>query len=226
MRPELLLAAVCAAGLFFGGHIALTVEEVKVEGTAAVSGRDVMRRIGMAPESGGKVFLFPGSVSRSLKKDRWIKSVSVDRDFRGGAVITIEEKKPFCLSVSPDGRLRYLDSDGGDLGPAPVAAHGTDYPVVRAPAGFEREGAKVLNLAASARSAPRWDDISEVAVLGGDGFEIFTRRGLKVELSGSDLAGQWEKLEKISRNLYEIGMRAKYINLRRDGVGFVRPDGN
>lgn len=215
----------CAGGLFFGARFALTVDKVRVEGAAAVSKRDVVKRIGMAPGGAG-VLLFPGAVSRSLRKDRWIQNVSVKRDFRGGAVITIEEKKPFCLSVGPDGRLRYLDSDGGDLGPAPVAAHGTDYPVVRAPAGFESEGTRVLALSSSARSAPRWDDISEVAVLGGDGFEIFTRRGLKVELPGSDLDGQWEKLEKISRNLYEIGLKAAYINLRRDGVGFVRPGGN
>lgn len=219
------LAVLCAAGVFFGARFALTVDRVRVEGAAAVSERDVVKRIGMAPGGAG-VLLLPGAASRSLKKDRWIKNVSVKRDFRGGAVITIEEKKPFCLSVTSDGRLRYLDSDGGDLGPAPVAAHGTDYPVVRAPAGFESEGTRVLTLSSSARSAPRWDDISEVAVLGGDGFEIFTRRGLKVELPGSDLDGQWEKLEKISRNLYEIGLKAAYINLRRDGVGFVRPGGN
>lgn len=212
----------CAAGLFFGGRAALTVDYVTVEGTAAVSERDVMRRIGMPPGARTGILLFPGSVSRALKKEPWIRSVSVKRDFRGGAVITVEEKKPFCLSVAPDGGLRYLDSDGGGLGPAPVAAHGTDYPVVRAPAGFEREGTRALKISSQSRAAPRWDDISEVAVLGGDGFEIFTRRGLKVELPGGDIGEQWEKLEKISRGLYEIGMRPTYINLRRDGVGFVR----
>ena len=225
LRPELFLAAVCAAGLVFAGRAALTVDKLKVRGTVAVSEREIIKRAGMPP-GGGKFFLLPGVAERAVKKDPWIKSVSVKRDFRGGAVITVSEKKPFCLSVSADGGLRYLDSDGSDLGPAPVADRGTDYPVVRAPEGFAREGTRALEISASSRSAPRWDDISEVVVLGGDGFEIFTRRGMKVDLPGGDIAAHWEKLEKISRNLYENGIRATYINLRREGVGFVRPGGN
>ncbi len=216
------VASVCVlviVAAFFAAREALLVGAVSVEGAKAVSEADILKRIGF-PASGGKVLLFPGAVSGAVGKDRWVKTVSVKRDFRGKISIKLEEKTPFCLLADPDGKMFYVDSSGETLGRAPVPAYGMDFPVLRSPAGFVADGAFVLGLSVSARSAPGWDDISEVVVSSGDGVEIFTRSGARVEL-GADLRAEWERLEKITRNLYALGLNAKYINLRRSGVGIV-----
>lgn len=211
-------------GILFAAHSALTVRRISVEGTAAVSNDRVLKRIGMGSYDGASVFLLPGAARRALLKDPWIKDVRVKRNLRGSAVIRIEEMEPFCLLATLDGTLRYVDSSGREMGLAPVVGHGMDYPVISAPEGFVREGMRVLNLSASSRYAPRWDDISEVVVLADGGFEVFTNRGLITEL-GADIEAQWKKFEKISRNLHEKSLKPKYINLRRAGVGIVRLTG-
>lgn len=196
---------------------------VSVEGAAALSERSILRRIGV-PASGGEVLLLPWAAGRAVREDRWVRDVSVKRDFRGGVSIRVAEKKPFCLLAAPDGTFFYVDEAGARLGRAPVAAYGMDFPVLRAPGGFVADGVLALGLSASSRDAPGWGDISEV-VSDGDGVEIFTRGGVRIEL-GADLRAEWERLEKITRNLHALGLRAKYINLRRSGVGIVGLEGN
>ncbi len=167
-----------------------------------------------------EVFLFPGAVSGSLEKDPWISEVSVERDFKGGVSIKIDEKKPFCLFAKRNGKFFYVNDSGEILGPAPVAPYGMNFPVLSASPGFVREGVLALNSSRSALSAPGWEDISEIVVRDGEGFEIFTRTGEKIEL-GAELEAQWEKLERIMRALSARGLEAKYINLRKDGVGII-----
>lgn len=203
---------------FFAAREAFVVKTVSVEGAKAVSERSVLKRLGLAP--GGKVLLLPGAATKAVERDLWVKKVSVRRDFRGGIAIKLEEKTPFCLFAAPDGVLFYIDSHGDFLGRAPVSAHGMDFPVIRSPVRFIGEGVLALGLSASAKAAPGWEDISEVVVSGGDGVEIFTRKGARIEL-GADLRAGWERLEKITRGLYALGLKAKYINLRLGGVGIL-----
>lgn len=203
---------------FFAAREALIVKTVSVEGAKAVSERSVLKRLGLAPD--GKTLLLPGAAARALEQELWVKKVSVKRDFRGGISITLEEKVPFCMFAAPDGVLFYIDSHGGFLGRAPVSAYGMDFPVIRSPVRFIGEGVLALGLSASAKEAPGWEDISEVVVSGGDGVEIFTRQGGRIEL-GVDLRAGWERLEKITRSLYASGLRAEYINLRLGGVGIL-----
>jgi len=203
---------------FFAVRESFVVKTVSVDGAKAVSERSVLKRLGLA--SDGKVLLLPGAVTRALEKDLWIKKVSVRRDFRGGISIRLEEKTPFCMFAAPDGVLFYIDSYGDLLGRAPVSAYGMDFPVIRSPVRFIGEGVLALGLSASAKAAPGWEDISEVVVSGGDGVEIFTRQGARIEL-GADFRSGWERLEKITRSLYALGLKAEYINLRLGGVGIL-----
>jgi len=179
-----------------------------------------LKRIGKISLSDKGVFLLPGAVEKSLSRDRRISKVSVNRDFRGGLSVKIDEKKPFCLFAKPDGTLFYIDDGGEVIGPAPVVPYGMNFPVLSASPGFVRQGVLALNFSHSALSAPSWDDISEVVVRDGEGFEIFTRGGARIEI-GTNLKAQWEKLEKMTRDLNARGLEAKYINLRNEGVGII-----
>ncbi len=203
--------------MFFAAYRALLVNTVSVEGIDAVSERRVLKRMGF-PSPGGEIFIFPGAARKAVEKDPWVKSVSVKRDYRGGISIRVREKKPFCL-LAEEGELFYIDSSGAVLGRAPVSAYGMNFPVLRSSARFITDGMRAFELSAYSRNAPGWDSISEV-VSDGDGVEVFTRDGVRIEL-GADLTAQWKKLEKITRSLHAMGMKAKYINLRRDGVGIV-----
>ncbi|WP_462137122.1 cell division protein FtsQ/DivIB [Candidatus Mycalebacterium sp.] len=215
---KVFLALAIAGAAFFAARGALVIGNASVEGAIAVSGENILRTAGVY--SGEKVLLLPGAVNRALKSEPWVETVSVRRDFRGGAVITIKEKKPFCLLAMPNGTFFYIDGSGGPLGPAPAGGHGMDFPVVRARPGFVSEALAVLNLSSSAVSAPGWDDISEVVVSGAGGAEVFTRPGQRIDL-GADLRADWEKLERITHNLQARGLSPKYVNLRRKGVGIV-----
>lgn len=216
-------AAVCLGAMFFAAKSALVIDTVVIEGANAVSRQSVLKRIGM-PHEGGTFLLMPGSVSGALEKAPWIKEASARRNFSGKVAISIKEKIPFCLYAADDGKLYYLDDSGARLGAAPAGNYGMDYPVLRSPMGFVSGGIEVLKLSLSSVAAPGWDDISEVSVPGEEGVDIFTRQGAVIEM-GADLKGLWEKLEKITRNLYASGRKAKYINLRREGVGILRLNG-
>ncbi len=211
-------AVVFFAAAFFAARAAFFIDTVSIDGALAVSKISVLKRIGI-PAAGGKTWLLPG-VAGVLREDRWIDDVSVHRDFKGGIVIKVKEKKPFCLFVSQGGNLFYVDSSGGVLGPAPVASYGMDFPILRAPTELIADGLLALDLSLSAASTLSWKDISEV-VVSHDSFEIFTRKGARMDLDGKDLKGQWRKLEKINHSLYALGFKAKYINLRRQGVGII-----
>ncbi|QMU55637.1 MAG: FtsQ-type POTRA domain-containing protein [Candidatus Mycalebacterium zealandia] len=215
---KVFLAVVIVVAVFFVSRSALLIGNASVEGARAVSEENILRTAGLY--SGEKVLLLPGAVNRALKSEPWVETVSMTRDFRGGAVIKIKEKKPFCLLAMPNGTFFYIDESGVPLGSAPAGLHGMDFPVVRAQPAFVSEALAALNLSSSAVSAPGWDDISEVVVLGESGVEIFTRPGQRIDL-GADLKAHWEKLERITSNLRARGLSPKYINLRRKGVGIV-----
>ena len=215
---KIFLIFTLAAAVFFAARGALVIDRVFVEGARSVSEENILRTVGFY--SGEKVLLLPGAVKRALKSEPWMEKVSVKRDFRGGVVVKIVEKKPFCLLAVTDGTFFYIDGLGSRLGPAPEGGHGMDFPVVRAQPAFVPEALAALRLSSSAVSAPGWEDISEIVVSGSGGVEIFTRRGRRIDL-GTDLKAQWEKLERIIASFEARGLNPKYVNLRRRGVGIV-----
>lgn len=190
LRPLLLLAAFTAVlvGAAVWANLwkdALTVKEIRVEGTRIVRPEEIvaLARIG----KGGKLFdvdLF--AARKRVLENHYVSSVSVNRDIPDKIAISIAERVPLAVIVLD--RIYYLDSEGYVL--PPVRSENIfDLPAVTGrfgrsdvTAGQTLSAGDVGEAIAILATARRLDDqlfrrISEVHLENGKDLVLYTTEG-------------------------------------------------
>jgi len=200
-----------------------TVERIHITGNNRITKREILKRSGLRPGK-SNIFFFEDQVEEGIKKNPWIKRVSVNKEFPKNVYIEVEEEEVYCIVLSESGRPLYMSSSGNKLGSGNFDM-GLDFPVLIGD-GIDnpellREALDILELSKSS-SVLKWEDISEVHIDTIYGIDIFTNDNRRIEFNKGNIAEKWDKLEKILRHSGSLGLKESYINVAADNIGVVR----
>lgn len=219
-----LLLTVFAVASYLSLQMGLfTVERIHVTGNIRITEREIIKRSGLR-QGKSNIFFFEDQVEEGIKKNPWIKRVSVNKEFPKNVYIEVEEEEVYCIVLSESGRPLYMSRSGNKLGSGNFDM-GLDFPVLIGD-GIDnpvllREALDILELSKSS-SVLKWDDISEVHIDTIYGIDIFTNDNRRIEFDRGNIVKKWDKLEKILRHSGSLGLKESYINVAADNMGVVR----
>ena len=213
------IAAACYVTLRLG---MFTVEEVVVRGNNRITSKEIIKRSGIR-EGISSIFFFEDQVEEDIKKNRWVSSVEVVKEFPKKVNITIQEAEVFCIVLGEEGKPLYMSRDGQVLDTGNFDL-GLDFPVligegIKDPE-LLKEALDILELSKNS-SALKWDEISEVHVDSLYGINVFTNDKLRIEFDRDKIAEKWDNLEKILRYSDTLGLSESYINVSSGSKGVV-----
>ena len=213
------IAAACYVTLRLG---MFTVEEVVVTGNNRITSKEIIKRSGIR-EGVSSIFFFEDQVEEDIKKNRWISTVEVVKEFPKKVHITIKEAEVFCIVLGEEGKPLYMSRDGQVLDTGNFDL-GLDFPVligegIKDPE-LLKEALDILELSKNS-SALKWDEISEVHVDSLYGINVFTNDKLRIEFDRDKIAEKWDNLEKILRYSDTLGLSESYINVSSGSKGVV-----
>jgi cell division protein FtsQ len=219
------------AGVGAAGHWALTsprfgVARIEVVGERRLSADQIAEASGIA--LGENLWrLDGGAATARLLALAWVKEAHVVRRPPGRVVLTVREREPHALVQV--GRLHWIDSEGVDLGPAPLAA-APGQPVVsglspealgapgRAPASGLTGGLALLRMLEGAPGDLR-ARVSEIDVGRPEGPVLVLLDGVEVRLGPADWGARLGRLQGVLARLEAVGEAVTAIDLRfRDQV--------
>lgn len=218
-----LVIAAAGAAAYVTLHLGMfTVEELHISGNNRVKEREIEKRSGIR-KGISSIFFFENQVEEDIRKNPWIKSVTVTKEFPKNVYIKIEEEEVYCIVLAPDGKPLYmsrtghiLDSGNFDLG--------LDFPVLVGEGIKEPqllgEALDILKLSNNS-SVLKWDDISEVHVDPLYGINVFTNDNLRIEFDRDNIPEKWDKVERIIRYSESLGLQESYINVSSASTGVV-----
>ena len=119
------IAAACYVTLRLG---MFTVEEVVVTGNNRITSKEIIKRSGIR-EGVSSIFFFEDQVEEDIKKNRWISTVEVVKEFPKKVHITIKEAEVFCIVLGEEGKPLYMSRDGQVLDTGNFDL-GLDFPVL------------------------------------------------------------------------------------------------
>ncbi len=200
----------------------LTVSQIEVKGNKRVSQREILKRSGLIKGKSTLLFL-EDRVRREILESHWIKEVRLERVFPGKVVIEVEEKEPFCLALSEEGELLYVDKNGKRLGRANFK-DGLDFPLLIGEGIDEPEllgeAIELLNLSLKSRVLG-WDEISEVNLDPLYGITVFTNDKRRIDFGEGDVAKKWYRVEQLIVKIRQMNLIEEYINVSSDKMGVV-----
>jgi len=213
------IAAACYVTLRLG---MFTVEEVVVTGNNRITSKEIIKRSGIR-EGVSSIFFFEDQVEEDIKKNRWISTVEVVKEFPKKVHITIKEAEVFCIVLGDEGKPLYMSRDGQVLDTGNFDL-GLDFPVligegIKDPE-LLKEALDILELSKNS-STLKWDSISEVHVDSLYGINVFTNDKLRIEFDRDKIAEKWDNLEKILRYSDTLGLSESYINVSSGSKGVV-----
>ncbi|MCL4243612.1 MAG: FtsQ-type POTRA domain-containing protein [Candidatus Dadabacteria bacterium] len=213
------IGAACYVTLSLG---MFTVEEVIVSGNNRIPTKEIIKRSGIR-EGVSSIFFFEGPIEEDIKKNRWVSTVEVVKEFPKKVHIEIEEAEVFCIVLGEEGKPLYMSREGQVLDTGNFDL-GLDFPVligegIKDPE-LLNEALDILELSKNS-SALKWDDISEVHVDSLYGINVFTNDQLRVEFDRDKIAEKWNNLEKILRYSDTLGLTESYINVSSGSKGVV-----
>lgn len=198
------------------------VQEVDVTGNKRVSTREILKRSGLI---GGEssIFFFEKQVEDEIKKNPWIKRVSVHKEFPKKVAIRVEEEDVYCIVLSESGTPEYMSKTGRILDSANFDL-GLDFPVlmgdgIQDPKLLE-EALEILELSKNS-TVLKWDEISEVQVDSVYGINVLTNDARRIEFDKDNIVGKWKKMERIIKYTNSLGLQDSYINVSSDSMGVV-----
>lgn len=198
------------------------VHKVDISGNNRASSREILKRSGLR-EGESSIFFFENQVEDEIKKNPWIKKVSVHKEFPKKVTIEVEEEDVYCIVLSDDGSFRYMSRTGGILGSGNFSM-GLDFPVligdgIGDPKLLE-EALEILELSKKS-TVLKWDEISEVQVDSVYGINVLTNDARRIEFDKNNIAGKWDNVERIIKYSNSLGLRESYINVSSDSFGVV-----
>jgi cell division septal protein FtsQ len=198
------------------------VQKVDLTGNKRVSSREILKRSGLR-EGESNIFFFEKQVEDEIKKNPWIKSVSVHKEFPKKVTIEVEEEDVYCIVLSDNGRPQYMSKTGRILGSGNFDM-GLDFPVligdgIGDPKLLE-EALEILELSKKS-TILKWDEISEVQVDSVYGINVLTNDNRRIEFDKNNIATKWDKVERIIKYSNSLGLQESYINVSSDSVGVV-----
>jgi len=213
------IAAACYVTLRLG---MFTVEEVVVTGNNRITSKEIIKRSGIR-EGISSIFFFEDQVEEDIKKNRWISTAEVVKEFPKKVYIDIKEAEVFCIVLGEEGKPLYMSRDGQVLDTGNFDL-GLDFPVligegIKDPE-LLKEALDILELSKNS-STLKWDDISEVHVDSLYGINVFTNDKLRIEFDRDKIAEKWDNLEKILRYSDTLGLSESYINVSSGSKGVV-----
>jgi cell division protein FtsQ len=120
------LVCVAIAGAGLTSSPLFHAKSIAVEGEKHLTERQVLRIAGIDQDT--NVFrLDEGAVRRRLERDPWIANANVSTDLPSSVTISVLERVPVAVAITPDGRV-LVAQDGTALG---TAAATTALPEVR-----------------------------------------------------------------------------------------------
>lgn len=199
-----------------------TVEEVDIKGNKRIVGREILKRSGLR-EGESSIFFFEKQVEDEIKKNPWIKKVSVHKEFPKKVTVTVEEEEVYCIMLSESGKPLYMSRTGRMLGTGNFDL-GLDFPVligdgIRDPKLLE-EALEILELSKNS-AVLKWDDISEVQLSSVYGITVFTNDNRRIEFDRNDIIVKWDKMERIIKYSNSLGLEESYINVSSGSMGVV-----
>ena len=219
-------AAVLLIGLVAWGIVSLynaqifVVREVRVEGTSLLTQEHVMQ-LAAVPAETTLLRVPSAAITKRVRRDPWVQSVRVERDFPSTLMIRVVERKPAVVVDAGGTNLWMVSNDGVWLGKSTVVASDTiivrdlDRPMPAV--GKKTTSKELLNAIQIARgispqlrnmvraiSAPT---IDKTALITADDVEVFV-----------GAATQLERKDRIARSILakEKG-KVVYINVRVPG---------
>jgi cell division protein FtsQ len=215
----LFVVAVLAVSSYVTLHLGMfTVEEVDIKGNKRIVGREILKRSGLR-EGESSIFFFEKQVEDEIKKNPWIKKVSVQKEFPKKVTVTIEEEDVYCIMLSESGKPLYMSRTGRMLGTGirSGAFSGSDRRWYKGPA-LERP--EILELSKNS-AVLKWDDISEVQLSSVYGITVFTNDNRRIEFDRNDIVVKWDKVERIIKYSNSLGLEESYINVSSGSMGIV-----
>ena len=217
------MIALLAVSSYITLHTGLfTVEKIEIKGNKRITQREILKRSGLR-EGQSSIFFFENRVEDDIKKNPWIKKVSVKKDFPKKVTIYVEEEEVYCIVLSDGGKPLYMSRSGRILGSGNFDL-GLDFPVligdgIRDPKLLE-EALEILELSKNS-TILKWGDISEVQLDSIYGITVFTNDTRRIEFDKDNIVEKWDKAERIMRYTRSLGLEESYINLSSGDMGVV-----
>jgi cell division protein FtsQ len=219
----LFILALIAASTYMTLRLGIyIVQEVDVTGNKRVSTKEILKRSGLI-EGESSIFFFEKQVEDEIKKNPWIKRVSVRKEFPKKVAIRVEEEDVYCIVLSESGTPEYMSKTGRKLDSGNFDM-GLDFPVligdgIQDPKLLE-EALEILELSKKS-TVLKWDEISEVQVDSVYGINVLTNDARRIEFDKDNIVGKWKKMERIIKYTNSLGLQDSYINVSSDSMGVV-----
>lgn len=199
-----------------------TVDEVIIEGNNRVGTTEIMKRAGLRPGS-SLIFFSEEKVEKQIKKNPWIRSVTVLKEYPDSVFINVQEEQVYCMVLSEDGIPTYLSETGKILGEGNFEL-GLDFPLLIGDgikdSTLLSQALQILELS-SKSIILSWDQVSEVHIDPMYGISVFTTDNRSIDFEQGDIARKWRKVERIIDHLRSLGLHESYINISYDKMGVV-----
>lgn len=200
----------------------LTISEIVIKGNSRVNSEEIIKRAGFIAGVTSMFFMESNSINK-IKKNPWIKSVKITKEYPGKILINIEENKPFCILKNENETYHYMDKDGKKLGPLEIK-QGLDFPIIFSDgitnSDLIDQAINILILSKSS-SVLNWKEISEITVNPESGIKLITVDRRLIEFGSGNITNKWYKVEKIITHARTKNLSEDYINISSENLGVV-----
>jgi len=197
------------------------VEKINVKGCERLTEKDVIGIADIQP-SQNLLALRTEVVTDNLKRNPWIKEVSVTREFPRALSIEIQEKKAIALAKKSND-LFFIDAEGAVIKKI-ESSEESDLPVLT---GFSenaelvRKSIELLNFFAAQPEFPQAKDIAEINGDEVNGLSIFLENGLCLQLGIDEYTSKLRKFKMIMADLSRRNMATGYLLIDLHNPGSV-----
>lgn len=219
-----LVLALLAGGWFLSKSSLFALREVEVYGNRYLSERMMVEMMGIA--YGESLLAFPADeVAEMLLESKWIKSVSLRKEYPGKLLVRVEEAVPQAL-LQVRGDVYFVDEEGNvleKLKDAPVQF----LPVIvsnsaRNPRAF-REAVNLAGVVKAKGLAAKKDRIEISGVEKGPENLTMNIDGLTAKVGQGDYEEKLRRLFELSDEIKRRHVNVKYVDLRFSNSVIVKP---
>ncbi len=208
------------------GYGYFTVNEVIVSGNNVVSRDEILKRSGLIVGE-SSTFFQDKTLEQELIKNSWIRKAKVNKFLPNYVKISLDEEKIFCLLKDQNGKLKYINQNGKQLGDANIK-FGLDFPVIIRESNIEEDnwlGALELLKISKTDSELNFKDISEVYYSSISGITVVSTKGTIIYFGNKyELGERWNSLRDILLYSEYSNFKQQYIDLSFDEKVVVKYD--
>lgn len=208
------------------GYGYFTVNMVVVSGNNVVARDEILKRSRLVIGESSTFFL-DKTLEKELIKNSWIRNVKVNKFLPNYIQIVLDEEKIFSLLKDQNGKLKYINQYGKQLGDANIKL-GLDFPVIIRESNIEENSwliALELLKISKTDSELNFSDISEVYYSSISGITVVTTQGTIIYFGkGYELGERWNSLRDILLYSEYSNFKQQYIDLSFDEKIVVKYD--